>query len=168
MTSILSFNFVLPIGLLLLQAFILLLISTSVLKKLKLLRTPYAGMEYSQIIVAATFLFGVFLISTADTSGLFQAFKTFQNAKQDLWSNTFMKFSQFFLVILFFQVIFVLASFLLCKLLLGYKNTFQEIDEGNVPASILTSVVLLCFSMVLQVAAKETIDYITPKYLNIL
>lgn len=164
--SILSLELLLPIGLLVIQALIVLFICVGVLKRMRILRTPYAGMEYSQLIIATVFLFSVFLIAIADTTALFQAFKTFQNNKQDVLSNTISKFSQFFLVVLFFELLFGLISFLVIKLLLGFKNSFQEINEGNVPAAVIMSIVLLGFSITLNTCAKEILEYMTPQYLN--
>jgi type III secretory pathway component EscS len=166
MNTLFRIDLLLPIALLFVQAAVLLFIFIWVLQKLKILRTPYAGMEYSQIIVAAAFLFGVFFIATADTSGLFQTFKTLQNAGQKT-SGGFTKFSQFFLVILFFEAMFAIISFFIINILLGLKETAKEIEEGNIPASILLSVIILGFAIVLQVCAKEMIEYITPHYINI-
>jgi uncharacterized membrane protein YjfL (UPF0719 family) len=62
---------------------------------------------------------------------------------------------------------FALISFFISKILLGLKETAKEIEEGNIPASILLSVIILGFAIVLQVCAKEMIEYITPHYINI-
>lgn len=162
----LHFTVLLPIGLLVLQTFIFLFICTTVLKRLKLLRAPYAGMEYSQLIVAAAFLFSTFYISTADIAGLFQAFKTFENAKENLFANTFYKFSQFFLAALFFEILFALVSIFIIKLSLGFRNPIKEIEEGNIPAAILMAVIIISFAIVFQFCAREVIVYITPQYLD--
>src|ERR1700712_4758237 len=130
MNSILHFTVLLPIALLVLQAFVFLFICTTFLKRFKLIKVPYAGMEYSHLIVAAAFLFSVLFISTADIAGLFQAFKTFENANGSVLSNTFYKFSQFFLALLFFQILFGLVSAFIIKLLLGFKKPINEIEEG--------------------------------------
>jgi hypothetical protein len=166
MNTILRFEMLIPILLLVMQSFVLLFIGLFILRRLKLLKLPYAGMEYSQLIVTASILFGVFFISTADTGGLFQTFKTFQNANSKVFSNTFYKFSQFFLVVFFFEILFGLISFFIIKLLLGFKGTLKEIEEGNIPASVLMGVIIICFAIILQHSGREVIDYITPKYLN--
>jgi hypothetical protein len=166
MHSILNFDILLPIGLLLLQAFLLLFICIFVLRRIRLLKIPYGGMEYSEVIVAAMFLFSVFFISTANIEGLFQAFKTFQNQQENVFSNTFSKFSQFFLVILLFELLFGIVSFFIIRILLGFKSSFREIQEGSIPSAILTGVLLISFAVLLQFSAKEVIQYITPQYLN--
>ncbi len=166
MNSILHFNLLLPIGLLVLQSIILLFLSFTILKRRKILKAPYSGMEYSQLIVVSSFLFGVFFISTGDISGLFQSFKTFQNAKLNVFSDTFLKFSQFFLVIIFFEILFALLCAFAVKLLLGLKNTVKELEDGDIPAAVLIAIIVVSFSIVLQYCSKEVIDYITPKYIN--
>lgn len=166
MHSILNFDILLPISLLLLQSFLLLFICIFVLRRIRLLKTPYGGMEYSEVIVAAMFLFSIFFISTANIEGLFQAFKTFQNQQENVFSNTFSKFSQFFLVVLLFELLFGLVSFFIIRILLGFKNSFREIQDGSIPSAILTGVLLISFALLMQFSAKEVIQYITPQYLN--
>jgi hypothetical protein len=166
MNTLFRTDLLLPVALLLVQAVVLLFIFIWVLRKLKILRTPFAGMEYSQVMVAAAFLFGAFFIATADSSSLFQTFKTLQNAGQKT-SSGLTKFNQFFLVIVFFEALLTLISFFASKLLLGLKNTAKEIEEGNIPVSILLSVIIVGFAIILQVCAKEIIEYITPHYINI-
>jgi hypothetical protein len=166
MNSIFRLEVLLPISLLIIQAFILLLIFITILKRINILKTPYAGMEYSQLIVTSAFLFGIFFIATADTEATFQAFKTFQNAGEKTFSSTFNKFSQFFLVVIFFEMIFSLISLLVAYLFLGLKNPKKEIAEGNIPACILFGITIIGFAIVLQYSAKELVQYITPQYLN--
>src|SRR5215207_1859017 len=122
MNSIFSVENLLPALLLVIQAFMLFFICLFVLRKLKILTFPYAGLEYSQLILASAFLFGVFFISTADSGGLFQAFKTFQNMHSKLFSNITSKFGQFFLVIVFLEFLFGAFCFFIIKLLFGFKN----------------------------------------------
>lgn len=166
MRSVLNFDILLPIGFLLLQAFLLLFMGMTVLRRFKILKTPYAGMEYSEVIIGAALLFCIFFISLANIEGLFQTFKTYQNQGNNVFSNTFSKFSQFFLVVLFFELLFAMTSFFVIKLLLGFKNTLKEIEEGNIPSAILIGVILIGFSVVFQISAKQVIEYITPQYLN--
>lgn len=166
MSSIFRVEILLPISLLLMQAFTILLIFVAILKKINILKSPYAGMEYSQLVVASAFLFGIFFIATADTAATFQAFKAFQNAREKIFSNTFNKFSQFFLVIIFFEIIFSFICLLVAYLFLGLKNPKKEIAEGNIPACILLGFTIIGFAIVLQFSAKELIQYITPQYLN--
>ena len=166
MNTTLRFDLLIPISLLVLQTLILIFLSFNVLKRFKILRTSYSGMEYSQLIVAVAILFGVLFISMSDIAALFQSFKTYQNTKENIFSGTFLKFSQFFMLVLFFEILFGLLCAFIIKLLLGFKNSLKEIEEGNLPAAILMSVIIIGMSMVLQLCAKEIIGYIIPQYLN--
>jgi sterol desaturase/sphingolipid hydroxylase (fatty acid hydroxylase superfamily) len=166
MKSILNFDVLIPIGLEVIQALLLLFSCITLLRKFRLLKLPYAGMEYSEIAFACFLLFSVFFISTANIEGLFQAYKTFENQQEQVFSNTFYKFSQFFLVILLFEFLFVFIAFAVTKVLLGFKNTYKEIQEGNLPSAIIIGVIFLGFAIILQYSAKQIIEYITPQYLN--
>jgi len=157
MNSILKFELLIPISLLVLQTMILIFLSFSVLKRLKILKVPFSGLEYSQVTVASAILLGILLISMADIAALFQSFKTYQNTKANIFSGTFLKFSQFFMLILFFEILFALLCAFVIKLVLGFKNSIKEIEEGNLPAAILMSVILICTSMILQLCAKDLI-----------
>jgi hypothetical protein len=166
MNAIFHLGTLLPICLLIIQGFIFLLVFTSILKRFNILKIPYAGIEYSQLIVASSFLFGMFFITTASIEGTFQAFKTFQNDGARLFVNTVNKFSQFFLVILLFEIIFALTSLFVAHFFFGIKKVKQELDEGNIPASVLVGIIVIGFSLILQFSAKEVIQYITPQYIN--
>jgi len=165
MKSILQFEILLPILLLIIQTLVHLFICLFVLKRIRLLKTPYAGMEYSQVIVATSILAGVFFISTADVAGLFQTFKTFQNAGSDILFNTLKNFGQLTLITFLLEIAFGLTSFLIIKLLFGFKNTLGEVKEGNMPASILMSIIILGFSLIFQTATKEILEYTIPQYI---
>ena len=166
MNSILHFETLLPIALLILQTLVLFFVVFLVLKRFGILKAPYAGLEYSQVILASVCLFAVFFISTADIGALFQAFKTFQNAGTKVLSSTYSKFIQFFLVILFFEIMLWLTGFLIIKVMYRFKNSLKEIKEGNIPAAILMSVVVISLGVVFQYSAREIIEYIIPRYIN--
>jgi len=154
-----------PILLIVIQGFVLLFGAITILKRLKFLKTPYAGMEYSQLLVGAAFILGVFLISTGSTASVFQSFKTFQNANGSVLTNTFSKFSQFFVVVVVFEVLFFLVGLLSVKLFAGFGKS-NQVEAGNMPLSILVAIVLVGFSIVFQFCTGEMVDYITPKYIN--
>jgi type III secretory pathway component EscS len=166
MQTLLSFSTLLPIAILLLQAFIILFLSIVILKKLRLLKTPYAGMEYSQVIVAAAIIFGAFYISLSDIPSLFQAYKTYANQQEHIFNNTFSKFSQFFLVVLLFEILFVLVVYAVTKIILGARYSLKEMEDGNLPVSILLAVIITAFALVLHYGCKELVDFITPKFIS--
>lgn len=167
MKSIFNPEILLPIGLLLLQTFFFFFLCLFLLRRSKIVKMPLAGLEYSNVIVASAILFGLFYISTADIQGLFQSYKTYQNLGQDLVSNTFSKFSQFFLVIFFLECLYGIIAFGVIKLLLSFKNSLQEIQEGNIPGSIFMAIIIVSVSMLLQDMGKEMMTYLTPQFVNL-
>lgn len=166
MKELLSFDILLPVVITLIQVFLLLFICLSVLRKIKIIKMPYAGMEYSQAIFAGTILFAVLFLSTAGIPSIFQSFKTYQNQEIQLLRPIFSKSGQVLLVILFFQILLGALIYLASKVLFGMGKGLQEIEEGNIPFSIFISVMVLGFSIVLQFMAKEMMEYITPHFLD--
>jgi hypothetical protein len=167
MKSILNPSLLLPIGLLLLQTIFFFFICVYVLRRARIIQFPLAGLEYSNVIVAGSVLFGVFYITTADIQGLFQAYKTYHNLGEGFGQNTFIKFGEYYMVLLFLEVLYAIIGFGIIKLLLGYKNSVQEIQNGNIPGSILMAVLLLSISLLLQRAGEEIVIYLTPQYITI-
>ena len=166
MKSILNFQFLLPIGVLLLQMFISLFICIAILRKMCIVKKPLGGLEYSHAIFASITIFSVFLISTASAPAMFQTFKAYQNQRNPEWQLYFSKSGEFFLVILFFEVLLGLMILLFTKTVLSIGNGIKEIQEGSIPSALVTSGIVLGFAIVLRVMAAEVLEYITPQYIN--
>lgn len=164
MKAILDVYNLLPVLLLILQTFIFLISSTAVLRYLKLLQLPYAGMSYSNLLVAVVILFSVMVISFADVEAVIQATKSFHNYGNGFSRNLFIKFSQFVLVIVLTWLLFALLSFMAIRLISGLRQS-SAIEE-NIPGAILQSSIILIIAILLYVCAKEIIEIITPKYIN--
>lgn len=167
MKSIFSFAMLLPIGLLLLQTLFLFFICLYVLRRSQIIKFPLAGLEYSNVIVAGSVLFGLFYITTADIKGLFQAYKTYQNLGKDFVSNTITKFSEYFSAIFFLEILYAVLAFGIIRLLLRFKSSVQEIQNGNIPGSILMAVLIISTSILLQRSGEEVIVYLTPQFVII-
>lgn len=166
MKAILNFEFLLPITVLLLQVFIVLYICILILRKIGILKQPLGGLEYSHAFFATATIFSVLLISTAGASAMFQTFKTYQNQSGSIWQLYLAKSGQFFLVVLFFELLLGMVILLLTKTSLFVGNGLKEILDGNIPAALVTSCIVLGFAIVLRVMASEIMEYITPQYLN--
>ena len=166
MKQMFDFNILLPIGILLVQAFILLAVCLYVLRKTNLIALPFGGMEYSQAIFAAACLISLFIISTAAVGATFQTYKTYNAQDIPIIKGLLGKSGQFLLVILIFETLLGALIYLVSKLLLGTRNFMEELNSGNIPLSIFIAVISICFSIVLQQMSKEVIEYITPHYLN--
>jgi len=164
MKSILNIYNFFPVLLLVLQTLIFLLSTIAVLRYLKILQLPYAGMQYSKVVIAAVLLFSVLLISFADVEGITQAVKTFHNYGDGFYRNLFIKFSQFILVILIAECFFALLCFMAMKMLPGFRQSSATDDD--IPGAVLQAVVIFIIAILLYACAKEVIETITPKYIN--
>lgn len=164
MKSILSIYDLLPVLLLVLQTLIFLLSTFAVLRYLKILKLPYAGMEHPKLLIAAVLLFSAMVISFADIEGVIQAEKTFHNYGDGFYRNLFIKFSQFILVIVLTECLFGLLCFIALKIVPGFSQS--SATEEDMPGAVLKSVVILIVAILLYACAKEVIESITPKYIN--
>ncbi len=151
-----------PVGLLIVQTYILLFGTLYLMKKMSVINTAVVDMDISHAVVASAFLFSVFFISTADYSPLMQTFK-FLNNNEALYSATFYRFGQYFIDVLGGVIIFVLLVWVNIKIFLGGKGTYDEIKNGNVPLSLLIAVVTISFAVLTRYIVAEVIDYRTPK-----
>ncbi|MEJ0105519.1 MAG: hypothetical protein WDO19_24455 [Bacteroidota bacterium] len=166
MNTIIQPQIIVPILLLLLQSIVLLFVSVTILRSLKILKVPYAGMEYSQIILASAFIFGILFISSAGVPALFQSFKIFQNRGTDVIANTFSKFSQFFLIIVFFEIIYSMIFLFLSAIFTGNKK-FKDVEEGNIPVSLLVSAITISFAILIKLIGAEIVEWFIPEYISI-
>ena len=164
MKSMLNVYDLLPALLLVLQTLIFLLGTITILRYLKILQLPYAGMQYSKVLTSAVILFSVMIISFSDVNGVVQAVKTFHNYGDGFYRNLFIKFSQFMLIIVLTEFLFGLLCFISRRILPGFKQS--PAHEDDMPGAILQAVVMLILAILLYNCAKEIIEPITPKYIN--
>jgi type III secretory pathway component EscS len=166
MRSIFTADIFLPIALLLLQALFFFFLGLVLLKRFRIIKQPLAGLEYSNVVVAGAVLFGVFYITTADIQGVFQSYKTYQNLQGKLWANCLSTFSQYFLVVLFLELLYGIIAAGIVRVLLGFKSSVKEIQEGNVPGSVLMAVLIVCAAILLQRVGEEIMIFLTPQFVN--
>lgn len=166
MKPLLTFTILLPVLMIFIQAIIMVYVSVAILGKTGFLKVPLAGMEYSEAIFAASSIFSVLLISSAAAAPVFQTYKTLQNQSADLVVPLLTKSGHFFLVILFFEFIWIIFSVLSTKTFPFLGKLSKDIREGNVPLSVLTGITLIGFSLVCRTMAVEMIDLVTPHYLS--
>lgn len=164
MKSILNIYDFLPIALLVLQTFVFLLTTVWVLRYLKILQLPYAGMLYSKVMIAAVILFAVMLISFADIEGVVQSVKTFHNYGDGFYRNVFTRLSQFIFIIVLTVCLFGLLCFIAIKMITGFKQTAA--NEDDIPGAILRALIILIIGILLYACAKTIIETMTPKYIN--
>ena len=164
MKPILNIYDFLPVLILVVQALIFLLSTVAVLRYLKILQLPYAGMQHSKLVVAATILLSVMMISFADTEAVLQTVKTFHNYVDGFYRNLFIKFSQFMLVIVLTECLFALLCFAALRIIPGFRQS--SASEEDMPGAILQAVVIFTLAILMYICAKEIMELVTPKYIN--
>jgi len=166
MKPILNPAILLPVLFLLLQLFIVLYLAIIVLRRLNVIKLPFGGAEYSQVIFACTILFSVLFIATAEVPAIFQTFKTLQNQSTGIMQPLAAKSVQFFVVIIFFELLLAGLVFLCSKVFVWLNKGVKEIESGNLPISLIMSTIIIGLSIVLKIMAEEIIQYTVPHYLN--
>lgn len=164
MKSILNIYDLVPLLLLILQTFTFLIVTFVILRNLKILQVPYAGMQYSKVMIAAVVLFSVMIISFADVEGVVQSVKTFHSYGDGFYKNVFMKFSQFILIIVLTISLFGLLCFVSLKIIPGFEQA--SVNEGDIPVAVFKGLVILIIGILMYACAKGIIETITPKYVN--
>jgi len=164
MKSILNIYDLLPIAILLLQTVIFLLSTIAVLRYLKILQLPYAGMEYSKLVIAAATLLSSMFISFSDIEGVMQTVKTFNNYGDGFYRNLFIKFSHFILIIVLAECLFGFLCFMWVRIIWGLRKPSTE--EDNMPKAILQGTIMLVTAILLYLCTRSIIETITPKYIN--
>lgn len=167
MKPLLNFEILLPILIIILQLLVILLGSIMILRKLKLLKQPLAGMEYSQAIFAASFLFAVFLIATIPISAILQTYKTYSAQHVSIFSPLLNKSGQYFLVVLFFEILLTIIVTIVSRLFQYFGKGLEEIRTGNVPLAMLMGVIVIGFGITLMNIGKELVEWVVPRYINI-
>ncbi len=165
MTSILNFEILYVVALIIVQFMLQTLVLTYVMKKKGLLKFPIAGLEYSQGVFVSFLVLGGYLIGLASINSVFETVKSAQHAGDPVYFTVFIRFARFFFVILVLYVLYWVLVLFSAKLFLGFKNPFEEIIAGNLPAAFLMSGMALGYALLLYFLAAELIELITPKFL---
>lgn len=164
MKPILNIYDFLPVLLLLTQTLIFLAGTIAVLRFLKIVQLPFAGMEYAKLVTASVILISMMMISFADVEGMMKTVNAFHNYGDGVYRNVFIKFSQFVLVIIVTQCFFGLLCFTALKIIPGFRQPPGESD--NMPVAVLKAVVMVVLAVLLYACAKEIIETLTPKYIS--
>lgn len=164
MNAVLNLYSFLPALMLCLQAFIFLAGTIMLLRFVKILQLPYAGMDYAGTVKAAAILLSVMIISFSDITAVIQTVKVFHNYGDNFYSNLFIKFSQFILIVFLTICIFELCVFFAIRVIPGLRQSTTT--EGDIPGAVLQAIIMLVIAVYLHVCAKEIIETITPKYIN--
>jgi len=143
------------------QTYLLIYATISLLRRMKLLKRPYSGMEYSESLYAAIIILGVLLMASADAPGIFQAAKSYSDSYTSAGGPFLLFFSRSFLVILSFSLLFIFFNFL------NIRFFFREDHkEPSLSVSILFCAIAIGLAVACWVTCKEVVDNMTPKYIN--
>lgn len=164
MKSILSIYDLLPVVLLVLQTFLFLFCAIAVLRYLKILQLPYAGMEYSQLIKGVGILMSIMIIGFSDAEAVVQTVKTFHNYGDGFYRNTFIKFSQFILLLMIAECIFGFLCFIALRIIPGFRTSSAA--EDDIPKAILQVLIIIIIAILMYTCTSSIIETLTPKYIN--
>jgi hypothetical protein len=146
---------------LLAQTYLLIYASFLLLRRMKLLKRPYSGMDYAESVRAAVIILGVLLMSSVDAPGIFQAAKSYGDSYGPSGNLFFLFFVRSFLVILFFSLLFIIVNYLNIRFLFRGEHS-----DASLAVSILFCAVAAGFAAVCWFTCKEVVDGITPRYIN--
>jgi len=143
------------------QSYLFIYVTLLLLRRLKLMKRPYGGMAYSESLPAAVILLGVLLISSGDTSGIFQAAKSYGDNNASIGDSFFLFFARSFMITLIISLLFIVLSFLNIRFL--FRGHFKE---PSLAVSIILCAIIIGFAAVCWFTCKEVIDNMTPRIIN--
>lgn len=147
--------------LLIIQAYLLVYVTLFILQRLKLLKQPYGGMDYPELLPAVAILTCVLLISSANASAIFQAVKTYRDGNTSPGESSFLVLARSFLIILFVCLLFIVLNFLNIRFL--FRGYYQA---PTLPVSILLCAITTGIALTCWIVCKEITDNMTPRFIN--
>lgn len=166
MNSVFNLQQLLPIVICLVQLFVIIFLVVIILRKFKILRLPFAGVEYGEAIFVSSIILASFLIAISDIGAIFQAYKSLENRGDQLLKPLLVKAGQFSVVVLFFILLLGLVVYLFYVLFRKLNKASEKPINENIPLCILLAVVTIAFGLAFQVMVKENIEALIPRYLN--
>lgn len=166
MNSVFNLPQLLPIVISLVQLFIIIFLVLMLLRKLKILRLPFGGVEYGEAIFVSSIILASFLIAIADIDAIFQAYKNLDNRGEELLKPLLVKAGQFSIVVLFFILLLGLVVYLFYLLFGKLNKTSEKPINENIPLCILLAVVTIAFGLAFHAMVKDIIELLIPRYLN--
>lgn len=161
MKTLLPGSFVYAFLLILIQTYLLVYFSLLLLRLLKLLKRPYGGMDYAEILPAALILLGVLIISVGNAPGIFQAAKFYADTGTPMTESLLLFFARSFFIVFLFNIFFIALNYLNLRFLFRAQYT-----EPALSVSLLLSAIAIGTSIVFWLCCKEIIDNMTPKFIN--
>lgn len=161
MKSFFPAHFAVACLLVLIQSYLLVYFAMFLLRRLKLLKKPYGGMDYSEALPATFVILGVLLVSSGDIPGIVQAAKFFSTGDEPVSEPFLLFFARAFAIVLIFVVFFVILNFMNIRYLFG-----GQFQEPTLVVSILLCAISVGLAAIFWPICREVIDNMTPKYIS--
>ncbi len=161
MNHFLPTHFGIILLLLLFQTYILFYSTLFLLRRLKMMKRPYNGMDHAELLVAAVVLSGVLFLASANAPALFQAAKSYSDMDLSTGKLLLLYFIRSFTVILFFSGLYIILGFVHFRIL--FRKYYPS---PGTAISILITIVTIGIALVCWFTCREILDYITPRFIT--
>jgi hypothetical protein len=169
METLLNITALLPLVFIILTNLFFVIYAMKLLRMTRILKTPFAGMEYSEATTAACFMLSVLLITSAVIPAIFQTYKTYYYSLDNAYwvKLNVIKFGQILMVLALFQAIFIIFIWFGAIVTIGLKKLRDELSSGNLPLSLLFSAVLIGFAISVRLCCSAAMDELMPQVMRI-
>lgn len=165
MQSPLHVDILLPVSYILIGTFALMIVFLWLLRRLNVVKTPYGAMEWSRLVFVASVLFGIAFCASSMVEPVFHTYKILKSQQVNfsgLVSQSFGKFSQFFLLIFISDLVYMLVVLVVIQTFPGQKSVKNEIITGNIPVAALISSVIIGLAIIFKLADDQILSMLTP------
>jgi len=163
MKRLMDLSILLPIGIIVVHLYLILSLWIFILKRLRFIQKPLSGVDYSQALFVGFIIISALIIGVGEVKGHFQVYRTYTSQDGDFFMPYLAKSSQFFIVVLFVQLLLGILIWGIGATLRDFGVGFKEIREGNLPFGILMGVIILGCSFILRSLVEHLIDLIVPR-----
>ncbi len=154
-----------PVLWILLQNLLIIYISLWLLRMMRLLSNPIAGLEYSQIVIGGTLLLTMVGLGNVSVQACYDTYLSFSSQPGPWIGKIILQYSRYFLVILIFEFLLVGLYWLTLKLFFGFRLVAdQKIQEGNLPMAILMGGIVAGLGLGLTKLAGIIMGQMTPHF----
>ena len=159
-------KFLIPVIWVLVQNLLIIYGALKVLGLAGLVRKPVAGLEYSQVVMAAVLLFTMLCLANAPIQSYYDTCLNYA-VQQGAWvSQTMFRYSQYFLVIIVVECLLVGIYWLVVKVFFNPRESAdQRIATGNLPLAILVSGIIAGTGLGLARLVAIILGQLTPHYI---
>ncbi|RFM26562.1 hypothetical protein [Deminuibacter soli] len=161
MKTFLPTHIIFTFPLLIVQSYLVIYVSLLLLRRMKLLKRPYSGMNDAETLPAAFILLGVLIISSANAPALFQAVKSFGETYTSITEPFLLFYARSFLVTLFTSLLFIALNFVNLRFLFR-----ADYPVPNLPVNLLICAIGVGFAIICWYTCREVLDNMTPQYIN--